>query len=400
MCHHLDIRGFLDGGYTDNPNCPLNRFNGPVGYDDRANELVDQLYLTAERVTKVENDCGIDYGYRADLMYGTDPASCRRSRAASGTAAGTTATASTAWPCRSCTAHLQYNKLTLHGGHFYAPCGYEVAMPTSNFFYSHTYGFLYGMPTTLTGGYGDLQAPGQAPGQRRLGYRLERVRSPERQGQRHVRLSTGPAKDDKINVTSECVHRQHPARRHRQHPRRVRHGHHGQVGRQVALYLREHRRPRFRHIARSATGTLPARPASWTGLSNYLLYDINDCWGLGLRYEYFEDLDGAVVTQVGPRGDADPHEPGFQVERRDGRPELEAQQERHHAERSSLGLGLELGRRMAQALRRRQQQQPVPVGQRHHRPLLSGENRIAADRVGGGSPNELWGEWKSAVLKG
>ena len=25
-------------------------------------------------------------------------------------------------------------------------------MPTENFFYSHTYGFLYGMPTTVTGG--------------------------------------------------------------------------------------------------------------------------------------------------------------------------------------------------------------------------------------------------------
>ena len=46
-------------------------------------------------------------------------------------------------------------------------------------------------------------------------------------------------------------------------------------------------------------GIAPVRsvPASWTGLSNYLLYDINDCWGVGLRYEYFEDLDGAVVTQ-------------------------------------------------------------------------------------------------------
>ena len=40
-------------------------------------------------------------------------------------------------------------------------------MPTENFFYSHTYGFLYGEPTTLTGGYRDLQGQGQAPGQRR-----------------------------------------------------------------------------------------------------------------------------------------------------------------------------------------------------------------------------------------
>ena len=51
----------------------MNRFNGPVGYNDRANEFdLNQFYVIAERVTKVENDCGIDYGYRADLVYGTD----------------------------------------------------------------------------------------------------------------------------------------------------------------------------------------------------------------------------------------------------------------------------------------------------------------------------------------
>ena len=25
------------------------------------------------------------------------------------------------------------------------------------------------------------------------------------------------------------------------------------------------------------------------GLTNYLIYAINDCWGFGFRYEYFED---------------------------------------------------------------------------------------------------------------
>ena len=39
-------------------------------------------------------------------------------------------------------------------------------------------------------------------------------------------------------------------------------------------------------------------PASWTGFTNYLLYDINDCWAFGIRYEHFEDLDGAVVAPV------------------------------------------------------------------------------------------------------
>ena len=62
-CHHLELRGFIDAGYTVNPSVPTNNYNGPVGFNDRANEgQLNQLYLTAERLTKVENDCGIDYG--------------------------------------------------------------------------------------------------------------------------------------------------------------------------------------------------------------------------------------------------------------------------------------------------------------------------------------------------
>ena len=83
--------------------------------------------------------------------------------------------------------------------------------------------------------------------------------------------------------------------------------------------------------------------ASWTGLSNYLLYDINDCWGFGLRYEYFEDLDGAVVPGVGlGRSSASPRlrrRAGFQVQRRDDRPELEAQQERRSCGARFAGTG-------------------------------------------------------------
>ena len=64
-CQHLEIRGFIDAGYTSNSEWPQNHYNGPVAYNDRANELdLNQIYLTAERLTKVENDCGVDYGYR------------------------------------------------------------------------------------------------------------------------------------------------------------------------------------------------------------------------------------------------------------------------------------------------------------------------------------------------
>ena len=163
-CEHLDIRGFFDVGWTGNPNAPISRFNGPDGYNDLANQgVLDQFYLTAERVTKVENDCGIDYGYRADVMYGTDAHFVQTVKGSQwdSTWSGGSAYYGLAMP--QLYGQLQYNKLTLEGGHYYAPCGYEVANADGNFFYSHSYGFLYGMPTTLTGGYATTEGKtGQA----------------------------------------------------------------------------------------------------------------------------------------------------------------------------------------------------------------------------------------------
>ena len=51
-------------------------------------------------------------------------------------------------------------------------------------------------------------------------------------------------------------------------------------------------------LSNNAGGIGGYGPASWTGWTNYLLWDINDCWGFGVRYEYFEDLNGAVVPRT------------------------------------------------------------------------------------------------------
>ena len=51
-------------------------------------------------------------------------------------------------------------------------------------------------------------------------------------------------------------------------------------------------------VCHDSANVVTGGAASWTGFSNYLIYDINDCWGFGIRYEYFEDLDGAVVPGV------------------------------------------------------------------------------------------------------
>ncbi len=294
-CHHLDIRGYVEAGYTANPDYPLSGFNGPDGYNDRSNQIVlDQLYLIAERVAKVDNDCGLDYGYRADVMYGADAHFVQ-------TTAGTEWDSS--WSGGSLYyglampqlyGTLQYNKLTLQGGHFYAPCGYENAMPTENFFYSHTYGFLYGMPTTLTGGLATYKLGDKLSVNAGLdtGWNEFRPLADKIHAMFGVNWTSC---DDKINVTSECFVGNMSAAGVE--------GTRTAVVTDVALKLG----CKWRYIlentvAHDTADVVTGMPASWTGFSNYLLYDINDCWGFGIRYEYFEDLDGAVVPGVGLGG--------------------------------------------------------------------------------------------------
>ena len=78
--HRIDIRGWVDQGYTYNPDRPAIGFNGPVGYNNHSNEyMMNQFYLITERVTKPEDGCW-DWGGRVNLLYGTD----RRSVTANG----------------------------------------------------------------------------------------------------------------------------------------------------------------------------------------------------------------------------------------------------------------------------------------------------------------------------
>ncbi len=120
--HRIDIRGWVDQGYTWNPDDPGIHFNGPVGYNDRSNEyMMNQFYLITERVTKPEDGCW-DWGGRVDLLYGTD----RRFVTAFGL--------DDRWSegerfyglaMPQLYGDLAYDKFVFRVGHMLAPVGYE-----------------------------------------------------------------------------------------------------------------------------------------------------------------------------------------------------------------------------------------------------------------------------------
>src|SRR5262245_50234994 len=71
-CRGIKVYGWLDQGFTWNPDSPDNRFNFPMTFNDRSNEYqMNQFYLIAERAVKTDGCCW-DFGGRVDVLYGTD----------------------------------------------------------------------------------------------------------------------------------------------------------------------------------------------------------------------------------------------------------------------------------------------------------------------------------------
>ncbi len=160
--------GWLNTGVTANANNPADGFNGPVTFGDRAGELqMNQLYGYLQRAITVNGD-EWDFGGRVDINYGTDSIFTQ----AYGVPAYELGTGQrlnrgnydlhlTSWSDRFYglalpQAYLEMNLpvgngLAVKAGHFYTILGYEVVTAPDNFFYSHAYTMQYGEPFTHTG---------------------------------------------------------------------------------------------------------------------------------------------------------------------------------------------------------------------------------------------------------
>ena len=159
---NITFAGYAAQSYTWNPSNPIDRFNGPVTWTDRANEYqLNQLYLYGEKATNT-GGCGTDWGWRADVMVGTDyrfnTESGLETRGAlefQNPKISTQRFYGTAFT--QFYAEYAVDDLKIKVGHWYAPVGYEVVMTNANFFPSLPMTFQYGEPFTMTGVVGTYQ---------------------------------------------------------------------------------------------------------------------------------------------------------------------------------------------------------------------------------------------------
>src|SRR6266705_6673564 len=146
------ISGWIDSGITFNPASPNDNQNFGRFFDDRTNEpMLNQLVINFERALAPQPG-EFDWGFKLQFMYGSDA----RTIHSLGLFDDTASTSILQPDLVEAYLNLHFpiiseGGLDLKLGKFVTLEGAETIDPRTNFFYSHTYIFTFGIPFNHTG---------------------------------------------------------------------------------------------------------------------------------------------------------------------------------------------------------------------------------------------------------
>ena len=294
----ITISGYIDQGYTWNPDNPVDNFNGPQTFNDRANEYqFNQLYLYAEKAVDT-SECCYDFGWRVDMLYGSDwrfTPQLGMEIEQDGTRSWNQDHRFYGLALPQFYGQVAINDLDIKVGRWYTPAGYEVVMSTGNFFYSHLYTHQYGEPFTHTGALATFKYTDQITllaGIHEGWDQWEDVNdSPSM-----LAGITWTSCDKKTSLAYVMTY--------------------GDEANELFFTNTQHRyyqgivftrqvNDKLKYVAHSDYGWQEevagegTDDAEWYSISQYLVYQVNDCLSYGLRYEWFRDDDGFRVFGVG-----------------------------------------------------------------------------------------------------
>ncbi len=152
-CDAITYGGWAQFGYHSD-NARLSRVdNDGLAFNDNDDRLnAHQLWFFAEKVA--DGSCGIDYGFRADIMYGTDASATQafgNNPGAYDFQNGWDQGGGYGWAMPQLYGEVAYGDWSVIAGHFYTLIGYEVVTAPDNFFYSHALTMFNSEPFTHTG---------------------------------------------------------------------------------------------------------------------------------------------------------------------------------------------------------------------------------------------------------
>ncbi len=145
----IDFGGWLAWGYYDNSH-GIDSASGaaPLGFNNIPGMQLNQAWTYLGKEAETGN--GLDWGFRADFMFGCDGPDT----AAFGDGSwdfNWTTSSQYAFAFPQLYGEVAIGNTKIKAGKFYTIIGYEVVQAPDNFFYSHVYTFYYNEPFTHSG---------------------------------------------------------------------------------------------------------------------------------------------------------------------------------------------------------------------------------------------------------
>jgi len=308
--HEATLTGWISGGIMGNSDSPKpGDWNGPVTFPDRAQGSVDQFYGVLQRTkADLSKNCGWFIGGDVDFMWGSDYF-FTTAAGLDGTPTGNTPRWGTSthggggdaflygFAMPQLYAETDYDDLRIKWGHFYTIIGYEVVPDIGNFFYTHSYTMQYGEPFTHTGALASRNindnwswSAGITAGWNAFDFTggpqfLGGLTYTDKDyGSLAFAIVTGDESEANFAGVGPYANRT-----------------------MYSIVWTRNLTSRYTYVLQHDLGiqqeaaTLQGtHTAEWYGLNQYLFYKINCCWTAGVRFEWFHDDDGFVVTGLRP----------------------------------------------------------------------------------------------------
>ena len=276
--------GWIQLGYTSKELPAFNTYADTV--------QLQQAWLWAEKA--IDTSCGFDIGGRIDYIYGTDGPNTQ--------AFGTDPRGwDNHWDNGGQYGHAipqlyveaGYGDLSVKAGHFYTIIGYEVVPATGNFFYSHSYTFNYSEPFTHTGVLAEYQASENVTVWG--GYSLGNDSGFDNNGDTFLGgISLGLTEDLTLTYATNAGRFIEPWSGATFGPQVIK-------GYQHSIVADYDVSDSLTYIFQSdvldgdfGDGT---NARNTVGVNQYLFKTINDCWGLGARFEWWKVQDALAPSQ-------------------------------------------------------------------------------------------------------
>ena len=272
--------------------------NGPVTFNDQPNSFnLHQVYGYIEREVDRSTTNALSFGFRADLLYGTDARFTSASNFDSNVLGHSDPSnphgdRKLVFPQAYIDIYMPIgNGLVASVGHFYTIIGYEVVPAAGNFFMSHAYTMQYGEPFTHTGAM--LTYP--------LNDNIELKGGVVSGWDAHFKQPANflgsvayTTDNEQTSITGSLITGD-------VNTSAVGSNNHNRTMYSVVLEhsLTERLHYVLQHdlgIEQSSSSNLSSK---WYGLNQYMFYDLAHNLGAGIRMEWFRDEDGARVQGNG-----------------------------------------------------------------------------------------------------